>query len=95
VIVMVPVFNVHVGCEVILAVGADGVAGTGFTTTSTEAEEVHPASLVTVKLYVPAKSPETVLLEPLPVIEPGLIVHVPVPGRPFNVTLPAGKAQVG
>ena len=30
----------------------------------------------------------TVVLVPVPVIAPGLIVHVPVDGRPFNTTLP-------
>ena len=29
-----------------------------------------------------------VVLVPVPVIAPGLIVHVPVAGRPFNTTLP-------
>ena len=30
------------------------------------------------------------MLVPVPVIAPGLIVHVPVAGRPFNTTLPVG-----
>lgn len=34
-----------------------------------------------------------VVLVPVPVIPPGLIVHVPVAGRPFNITLPVGTAQ--
>jgi len=29
-----------------------------------------------------------VVLVPVPVIAPGLIVHVPVAGKPFNTTLP-------
>jgi hypothetical protein len=29
-----------------------------------------------------------VVLAPVPVIAPGLIVHVPVAGSPFNTTLP-------
>ena len=28
------------------------------------------------------------MLVPVPVTAPGLIVHVPVAGRPFNTTLP-------
>ena len=28
------------------------------------------------------------MLVPVPAIAPGLIVHVPVAGRPFNTTLP-------
>jgi len=31
---------------------------------------------------------EIVVLTPVPVIAPGLIVHVPVDGRPFKTTLP-------
>jgi hypothetical protein len=30
---------------------------------------------------------------PVPVIDPGLIVHVPVAGRPFNTTVPVGAAH--
>ena len=29
-----------------------------------------------------------VVVVPVPVIAPGLIVHVPVEGRPFKITLP-------
>ena len=32
---------------------------------------------------------------PVPVIAPGLIVQVPVAGKPDNATLPVAKAQVG
>ena len=31
---------------------------------------------------------EIVTLVPVPAIAPGLIVHIPVAGRPFNTTLP-------
>jgi hypothetical protein len=34
-----------------------------------------------------------VLVAPVPVIAPGLMVHVPVAGRPFNTTLPVGAAH--
>jgi hypothetical protein len=34
-----------------------------------------------------------VVVEPVPAIAPGLIVHVPVAGRPFNTTLPVGAAH--
>jgi hypothetical protein len=34
-----------------------------------------------------------VVVAPVPVIAPGLIVHVPVAGRPFNTTLPVGEAH--
>jgi hypothetical protein len=31
-----------------------------------------------------------VVVAPVPAIAPGLIVHVPLAGRPFNITLPVG-----
>lgn len=34
-----------------------------------------------------------VVLVPVPVIPPGLIVHVPAAGRPVNTTLPVGDAH--
>ena len=30
---------------------------------------------------------------PVPVIDPGLIIHVPVAGKPFNTTVPVGAAH--
>ena len=35
----------------------------------------------------------TVVLVPVPAIDPGLIVHTPVAGRPLNTTLPVGAAH--
>ena len=34
-----------------------------------------------------------VVVAPVPAIDPGLMVHVPVSGRPFNTTLPVGAAH--
>jgi hypothetical protein len=34
-----------------------------------------------------------VVLVPVPVIPPGLIVHGPVNGKPFNTTLPVGDVH--
>jgi hypothetical protein len=34
-----------------------------------------------------------VVVAPVPAIDPGLRVHVPVAGRPFNTTLPVGVAH--
>ena len=34
-----------------------------------------------------------VVVAPVPVIAPGLIVQVPVAGKPFNTTLPVGAAH--
>lgn len=33
------------------------------------------------------------VVAPVPEIEPGLIVHVPVAGRPLNTTLPVGSVH--
>jgi len=64
-----------------------------------DAADVHPASYATVKVYVPAASPEIVELVPVPVVitPPGVrvSVHVPVAGRPFSTTLPVETVQVG
>ena len=46
-----PVGAVHEeGCVIVPAIGADGASGAGFITTFAVAGEVHPPSLVTVKL---------------------------------------------
>jgi hypothetical protein len=64
--------------------------------TLADVTEVHPVELVTVKVYeAPAVNPVKVVVTPVPVIAPGLIVHVPVAGNPFNTTLPVVKTQVG
>jgi len=34
-----------------------------------------------------------VVVDPVPAIDPGLIVQVPVGGSPFNITLPVGAAH--
>jgi hypothetical protein len=75
-------------------VGAAGAAGAALMTTLADAGEVHPAALVTVKLYVEAVSPTIVVLAPVPVTAPGLIVQLPA-GNPLRTTLPVAKAQVG
>ena len=43
-----PVAIVQVGCVIVPTVGAAGVAGCALMTTSSDSEEVHPATLVTV-----------------------------------------------
>jgi len=43
---------------------------------------------------VPGARFARVVVVPVPAIDPGLRVHVPVDGRPFNITLPVGAAQV-
>ena len=43
---------------------------------------------------MPVVKPERVVVVPLPAIEPGLMVQLPV-GSPLNATLPVAKAHVG
>jgi hypothetical protein len=68
-------------------------------TTLPDATEVHPDSKVTVKVYVPAASPDIVVVVPVPVVvtPSGVLVnvHVPVAGIPFKITLPVATVQVG
>jgi hypothetical protein len=75
-------------------VGAAGVVGCVLITTFAEEAEIHPDAFVTVKLYVPELSPETVVLVPVPDIAPGLIVQFP-DGKPLNTTLPVATVHVG
>jgi hypothetical protein len=42
---------------------------------------------------VPGARFAIVVVAPVPAIAPGLIVHVPVAGRPFNTTLPVDAAH--
>jgi hypothetical protein len=60
-----------------------------------DAVEIHPDALVTVKLYVPAAKFDIVMVVPVPVTAPGLMVQVPVAGKPFKITLPVVIRQVG
>ena len=60
--------------------------------TFADAGDVHPNALDTVKVYVPAGIPVTLVLVPVPVVmvPPGDLVkvQVPVAGKPFKATLP-------
>jgi hypothetical protein len=80
-------------------VGSAGEAGWGLITRGDEGTDVHNASLVTVKVYVPGSRPDTVIDDPLPdvVTFPGLRVSTQIPegGREFNTTLPVARIQVG
>ena len=94
-----PVANSHVGCVIVPIVGAVGVAGWALIIKLTDATEVHPDSLVTIKLYVPASSADIVVLVPVPAVAvpPGVLVNVQVPvaGRPPKTALPVSTAHVG
>jgi len=78
--------------------GAEGVGGCAGITTLADNNETQPASLVTVKLYVPDGMAEIVVLVPFPVVVtvPGYLirVHVPVAGKPLRTTLPVDKVHV-
>jgi hypothetical protein len=83
-----------VGCVTVLTTGVVGVLAAAVITTAADAGEVQPPELVTVKLYVPGSSPAICVLAPVPVTEPGLIVHSPA-GKLLSTTLPVGTAQEG
>jgi hypothetical protein len=76
------------GWVIVPTIGAVGAEGALFIITSADARDIHPVELETSKLYVPGVRFEMVTLVPVPAIDPGLITHVPVEGRPFNTTLP-------
>ena len=93
-----PVDIAHVGWVISPTTGGAGAEGCGLITASADDTDIHPPAVVTVKLYVPATRPETVVLVPVPfvIIEPGLRinVHVPDEGNPLSTTLPVGRVQV-
>ena len=96
--ITLPVETVHVGGTIVPITGAVGVEGCAFITTSGDATEVHVEAFVTVNVYVPATSPETVQLVRLPFIvaPPGFPVNVQVPaGNPLSTTLPVDSPHVG
>jgi len=99
-ITMLPVSVLQVGWVIVSMTGTDGVSGWLFITTLTVDAEVHPSEFVTVKVYViPSVSSVIVVLVPVPVFvaPPGVavIVHVPVAGKPFRITLPVATEHVG
>ena len=89
-----PLATAQVGCVIMPTTGADGDPGCALITTLAEAKEIHPAALVTVKAYVPATSPDRVVLDPVPEIAPGLMIQFPG-GKLVRTTLPVGTAQEG
>jgi hypothetical protein len=93
--ITLPVERAQVGWVIVPNEGAEGAPGVGLITTSAEAAEIHPSAFVYVKLYVPEARPERVVVAPEPDILPGLIVHAPVAGNPFNITLLVGSEHVG
>ena len=94
-----PVDIAQVGCVIVPTTGGVGINGCSLITTITDEGDVHPASLVTVKVYVPGSNPVTVVLDPVSVVitPSGLRVNVQVPveGKPFSITLPVATVHVG
>ena len=95
----VPVDTAQVGCVIVPTTGASGIGGGAFMTTLADAADIHPAALVTVKVYVPVGRPETVVEVPvtLEITLSGLRVniHVPEDGNPLRTTLPVATVHVG
>ena len=84
-----PVVDVQeTGCVIVPTIGAVGAEGATFIITSEDGIDIHPAALVTLKLYVPGVRFAIVVVVPVPAIAPGLIIHIPVAGRPLRTTLP-------
>ena len=77
-----PVGTEQVGWVTVPTVGMAGVTGAVFMITFEEAGDTHPFEFATVKWYVPAARPVTVVNEPVPVviIKSGYRVKVQVPG---------------
>lgn len=79
--------------------GASGKTGPWLMRTAVEGPEVHPASFVTVNVYVPAGISVMSALLPDPFVRtsPGVrvTIHVPVDGSPESCTVPAGELQEG
>ena len=94
-----PVATVQVVWVIVPTAGGVGVDGLVLMVTLADEGEVHPEELVTVKEYVPAASPDIVILVPVPevVVPPGVRVSVQVPdaGKPLNATLPVPTEHVG
>jgi hypothetical protein len=94
-----PVSSFNGGWVMVPIVGAVGVGGCGLMTTFPDAIEIHPETLVTMKVYDPVASPLIVVLVPVPVVVvlPGDLVKVQVPeaGNPLKATLPVATVQVG
>ena len=81
------------GWVVVPTIGAVGAVGALLMVTLADSADIHPASLVTLKEYVPGTRLEIVVVAPVPAIDPGLITHVPVAGNPLSITLPVGSVH--
>lgn len=89
-----PVAFVQVGCVIVPINGVEGTKGCVLITIFADSTEMQPASLVTVKLYVPEIRSDKVVFEPVPEMAPGLIVQFP-DGKPSRTMLPVETAHSG
>ena len=69
--ITLPVATAQLGCVIVPTVGAEGVAGCMGITAFSDNSDTHPEEFVTVKLYVPATSPEIVTVVVFPVVVTG------------------------
>jgi hypothetical protein len=79
--------------------GIAGDGGCALIVTPFDDTDVQPDALVTIKVNVPAESPVTVVLLPVPLVvtEPGVLnnVQAPAEGNPLRTTLPVASVHVG
>ena len=93
---ILPVAKLQVGCVIVPIVGAD--TDGELIVTLADGAEAQCEVFETTHLYDPDKSPDIVVLAPVPVVTiPSVLVnvHVPVEGKPLNTTLPVGTEQEG
>jgi hypothetical protein len=76
------------GWVIVPTIGARGAAGAAMITTRVDVIDTHPASLITLKSYVPGNRSVIVALVPVPAMAPGFIVHTPDAGNPERTTVP-------
>jgi hypothetical protein len=92
-----PVETAHVVCVTVPTTGGCGDGGRGLITAFEDEADVHPASVVTVKVKVPEGRPVTIVVVPIPFTETlsGLLVRVQITpeGKPVSTTLPISPAH--
>ena len=83
------------GGSVIIRSGLPGVE----IITSADGRDVHPAVLVTVKVYKPPGRPAAIKVVPVPAVVTSsgrrVRTHAPDDGNPLSCTLPVGTSSVG
>jgi len=94
-----PVARRQVGGDTAPVEGAVGVGGCSLITKLSEAGEIHPDELATVKVKVPAGIVVAVYVVPVPInamsIGKQVKVQVPAEGNPLKATLPVDVVHEG